>query len=405
MNRMITIDEAFRLYERDISPLPIEKIPLDEVLGRVLAEDVRALVDLPPFRQSAMDGYALRSADTEDAAPQSPVRLKLVGEIPAGQLAKIPELRAGEAVRIFTGGYVPAGADAILRQEDTLLEGGRLLVREPVPAGKDLRGQGEEIRAGALLASKGQRLTAGHLAALAIAGVGHVRVRRQPRITVLTTGDEVVPPGQELEPGQVYDANRPLITSWLRAQRYSDLETSHLPDDLEKTIEAVRRALETSDLVLTAGGVSVGDRDYVLKASERVGVRKIFWKVKQRPGKPLFFGLLNGKPLLGLPGNPGSAFVCLVTHGRRVLDVLEGASPPGPRFYKGRLGEPLERSPDREWWVRCRTEFKEGEVWLRPLPRSGSHMITNLTECTTLARIPTGAGMLEDGSSVLWTSV
>jgi molybdopterin molybdotransferase len=405
MDKLITVDEAFQLYERELSPLPIEELALDEALGRVLAEDVQTLIDLPPFPQSAMDGYALRSQDTQDATPEHPARLRLVGEVPAGALETIPRIQTGEAARIFTGGYVPEGADTILRQEDAIVEEGWLIVRKPVLRGKDVRLQGEEIQAGETLAAKGERLTGGHLAALAITGVPRVNVHRKPRISVLTTGDEVVPPGQTLKPGQVYDANTSLIAGWLRARGYTQIRTEHLPDDLDSTVETLQRAFERSDLILTVGGISVGERDFVLKAAGRVGVKPVFWKVRQRPGKPLFFGMLDKKPLLGLPGNPGSVFVCLITHVRRVLDVLEGTLPPGPIFYQGCLREPLDLSPERERWVRCALAIEGGTVWLKPLPRQGSHMVTNLTRCTALARIPTGENTLPEGSFVPWTPI
>jgi molybdopterin molybdotransferase len=401
---MISVDQAFEHYAHQISPLPLVELPLDQALWRVAAQDILARIDLPPFPQSAMDGYTLRAGDTTNANPERPVRLRLAGEIPAGRRFKIPQLKQGEAMRIFTGGYVPQGADAILRQEEAHVEDGWLLVRNVLPVGTNLRVRGEEIPKGERLAAKGTRLIPGHLAAFAIAGVERVRVHQEPRIAVLTTGDEVVSPGKPLAPGEVYDSNTLLITGWLRAHGYSRVLATHLSDHLEGTGKAIREALSRSDLLITAGGVSVGERDFVMKAAQNLGVREIFWRVRQRPGKPLFFGMLNEKPLLGLPGNPGSVFVCLVTHVRRVLDLLERVSSPGPHFHTGRLSEPLELTREREWWVRCRVEFSpEGEAWLIPLPHQSSHMITNLTECTALARLPEGEGVLERGSAVPWT--
>ncbi len=401
---MISVDQAFEHYTRAISPLPIEEVSISDALGRVLAEEVRSHIDLPPFSQSAMDGYALRAEDIKKASPEYPVRLRLVGEIPAGRVSPIPKLQAGEATRIFTGGYVPEGADVILRQEDAQIEDGHLLVHRPLPVGKDLRRQGEEIPKGERLAGTGTRLAPGHLAAFAIAGVDRVRVHREPHIALLTTGDEVIPPGRPLERGQVYDANTPMITSWLRAHGYTHIHSMHLPDDLQGTEEALREALAQSDLVITAGGVSVGERDFVMKAAHNLGVREVFWRVKQKPGEPIFFGMSSDKPLVGLPGNPGSVFVCLITHVRRVLDLLEGASPAQPIFFVGRLREPLEPTPTQERWVRCRLECSQrGEIGLVPLPHQSSHMITNLAECTALVRLPPGSKTLPPGSLLFWT--
>lgn len=403
---MISVDEAFQHYKLEISSLPMEDVSRDEALGRVLAKEVYSEIDLPPFPQSAMDGFALRAEDTKKATPERSVRLRLTGEIQAGRLSKIPQLQSGEAMRIFTGGYVPQGADAILRQEDAQVKEGWLLVHHALLPGTDLRGQGEEVPKHERLATAGTRLTAGHLAAFAIAGVGRVSIHREPRIAILTTGDEVVTVGNPLAPGEVYDSNTPLVTSWLRSQGYTHIDATHLPDDLKGTEKALGDAFAGSDLVITAGGVSVGERDFIMKAAQSVGVREVFWKVRQKPGKPLFFGMLNEKPLLGLPGNPGSVFVCLVTHVRRVLDLLEGVSPPGPIFHMGRLREPLESASTREWWVRCRLESSpDGGIGLVPLPHQSSHMITNLTECTAVACLPEGVGALQSGSVVSWTPV
>ncbi len=403
---MQTIDQAFEHYAREISPLPVVEMSIRDALGRVLAEEVRSPLDLPPYPQSAMDGYALRAEDCERASPEHPVRLRLVGEIPAGRVSSIPQLQAGEAMRIFTGGYLPQGADAILRQEDAQIAQGHLFVYRPLPVGADLRKQGEEIPKGERLALAGTRLAPGHLAALAIAGVDRVRVYREPHITILTTGDEVIPPGRPLERGQVYDANTPMIMSWLRAHGYTHIHSMHLPDDLQGTEEALREALAQSDLVISAGGVSVGERDFVTAAAHKLGVREVFWRVKQKPGKPLFFGMFSKKSLLGLPGNPGAVFVCLITHVRRVLDMMEGASPAQPIFFVGRLRASLEPAPAQERWVRCRLECSpRGEIELVPLPHQASHMITNLAECTALVRLPPGSNPLPPNSLVSWTPV
>lgn len=405
METMISIDKAFRHYREGVCPLPPESLSLEGALNRVLAEEARSRIDLPPFSQSAMDGYVLRARDTRGASADSPARLKLVGEVPAGKLGEVPQIAAGEAMRIFTGGIVPAGADTVLRQEDAEVDGVSLYVKEPLEPNHDLRARGEELAEGSVLASAGTRLGAGHLGALAISGLDRVRARPAPRIALLVTGDEIVEPGRELGPGQVYNGNAPLVTGWLRSRGYGDIAVSRLPDSLGGTEQALGEAMERSDLAITTGGVSVGDRDYVMRAAERVGVVAIFWKVAQRPGKPLFFGTFGKKVLLGLPGNPGSVYACLPTHVRRVLDLLEGADPPGPDFAWGQLNQPVNLNPKREWWARCRASVSQrGEVRLEPLPRQSSHMITNLGECDALARIPRGQGDLEPGAVVLWTA-
>lgn len=401
---MIPIDEAFSAYRRHVSPLPESELALDRARSRVLARDVTSATDLPPFRQSAMDGYALRSSDTEGASASDPAVLSLAGVRPAGPSEGELRVEDGQAARIFTGAPVPEGADAVLRQEDAEVREDAILVRGPVEAGTAVRGRGEEIERGTTLAEAGTRLTPGHLGGLAVAGVDRVPVRRTPRVRVFVTGDEVVDRGAPLEPGEVYDANTPLVVGWLEGRDVPVEAAGRLPDEPEATRDALADALAASDLVVTTGGVSVGDRDFVLGAADRAGVEEVFWRVRQKPGKPLFFGVLDGTVLLGLPGNPGSVHACLVTHVRRVLGLLEGEEDPGPRMEPGRLADDFPLNPRREWWVRCRVDVRgDGEVWLEPLGRQASHMIADLGRAEALARLPRGEGELESGSTVRWT--
>jgi len=406
MDTMITIDEAFAHYGEVVRPLPEETVPLADAQGRVLSRNVSSRTDLPPFPQSAMDGYALRAADVAEADEQRPTRLHLVGEVPASSLEEVPAIGPGEAMRIFTGGHLPHGADAVLRQEDAQVDDDRLLVCEPLPSGQDYRLQGEEIQAGHPVVEAGTRLTFRHIAALANSGLAKVGVHREPRVAVMSTGDEVVEPGQPLQPGQVYNANTPLMAGWLRAQGLTSVGVQTLPDTLAQTEEALSEAFEQADMVITTGGVSVGDYDVVIPAAERIGMDVIFWKVRQKPGKPLVFAIMDGKVLLGLPGNPGSAFACLLTHGHRLIDLMDGESSPRPHFGMGKLVEPVQLSPKREWWARCRVHYAaNGEAWLEVLERQASHMIANLGRCQALARIPIGECVLENGHPVLWADL
>lgn len=401
---MISVDRAFEAYGRRVSPLPAVERRLDRARGRVLAEAVGSRTDLPPFAQSSMDGYALRSADAAGASSSDPAVLPLVGTRPAGPGAEPLHLDAGQAARIYTGARMPGGADAVLRQEEAEVRDGSVLVRSPVREGTAVRPRGEEIARDTTIAGAGVRLTAGHLGALAVAGVHRVSIRRAPSVRLFVTGDEVVDRGAPLEPGEVYDANTPLVASWLQGRGATVEGTGRLPDDLAATRDALSEALASADLVVTTGGVSVGDRDFVLEAAREAGVEEVFWRVRQKPGKPLFFGVRDGSVLLGLPGNPGSVHACLVTHVRRVLGLLEGEEDPGPRMASGRLARPFPLNPRREWWARCRVDpSKDGEVRLEPLGRQASHMITELGRAEALARLPRGDDELERGTSVRWT--
>jgi molybdopterin molybdotransferase len=402
----ISVDEALASYWAETRVLPVQEAALAAANGRTLASDARAMTDLPPFEQSAMDGYALRAADTARAAADRPATLQLAGEIPAGRVRDVAPLGPMQAVKVFTGSHMPPGSDAVLRQEDAAVCEGRLLVKRPCHAGEDYRHQGEELLKGTLLARSGTRVRFGSLASLAAAGVTKVSIRRAPRISAVVTGDEVTVDGSELERGQVPDANAPTIRAWLHSQGYLDVELIHVGDDFRRTVAALERAFERSDLVISTGGISFGEHDLVVRAAGAVGVSGIFRGVRQRPGKPLFFGVCGGKPFLGLPGNPGAMFVGLIIHARAILDAMEGASPRGPCFWHGRIARavPMERNAER--WLRCGVEISDtGEVVLTPQDRQASHMIANLAHCAALARIPAGTGNIAAQSVVSWTPV
>jgi len=404
--KMISVDDALAHYRAEIRALAPQKIVLATALGRTLAADARATTDLPPFAQSAMDGYALRAADTSDAGPGSPAMLRVAGETPAGPVRAPRSLGRGEAIRVFTGSHMPFGSDAVVRQEDVSVRDGILLVTQPCRAGRDFRRRGEEIHSGKLLARSGVRLTPAYVGALSAAAVARVSVRRAPRISVVVTGDEVVEAGCTRERGEIPDANAPMIAGWLQHHGYGDVEVTHIADDLRHTVQALDSALERSDLVISSGGISFGDRDYITRAACELGVRRVFQGVRQRPGKPLFFGVSRSTPFIGLPGNPGAMFVGLIVHVRAILDALEGVVPPGPGFWRGRLAQAVPMAGDDERWLRCGLDVSAtGEVVLVPQDNQASHMITNLGECAALVRIPPCLGSVAKNSLVEWTPV
>ncbi|HVA76247.1 MAG TPA: molybdopterin molybdotransferase MoeA [Candidatus Binataceae bacterium] len=405
-SEMISVNDALARYRVETRALAPQEIALVTALGRTLAAEARATTDLPPFAQSAMDGYALRAADTSDAAPGHPAKLRVAGDTPAGPVRALQSLGRGEAIRVFTGSHMPLGSDAVLRQEDVSVRDGILLVTQPCRAGKDFRQRGEEIHSGELLARSGVRLTPAYVAALSAAAVARVSVRRAPRISVVVTGDEVVEAGCSRERGEIPDANAPMIAGWLQYHGYDDVEVTHVADDLRHTVQVLGSALERSDLVISTGGISSGDRDYIARAASELGVRRVFHGVRQRPGKPLFFGVSRRTPFIGLPGNPGAMFVGLVVHVRAILDTLEGVAPPGPGFWRGRLAQAVPMACDDERWLRCGLDVSAtGEVVLVPQDNQASHMITNLGECAALVRIPAGVGSVAKNSVVEWTPV
>ncbi len=381
----IPIDRALEILDAATAALGTEEIALEDALHRVTAEAVAARCDLPMFDQSAMDGYALRAADSANA----PVRLPLADTVAAGPHDEIPGLPVGHACRIFTGGLLPQGADAVIRQEWTESLDGEVLVQRAVAVGHDARARGEELQAGTRLCEAGQRLTPGLIGALAMAGVATVSVYRQPRICVLVSGDEIIDAGQTPRPGEVFNANGPLIGAWLRKKGLPATEISCVKDEPEQVSAALARGFSDFDLIISSGGVSVGDRDLIVPEAEKLGAQRLFWKVAQKPGKPVFVAQKGRALLMGLPGNPASVLVNLAVFVRRVLGRLSGLRDPAPAFHPGRLASAVKADARRETWLRVRTELNaEGQLILHPQGRQASHMLSNLSQATAIARLP-----------------
>lgn len=395
---MISLAEAFALYPLHVRPLRTQPTPLHAALGHVLRAPARARCDLPRFSQSALDGYVMGS---DDAA--SPSTLTITGSIAAGDTGELKPLQKGECQRILTGARVPPNAGAVIGQEYTEVNDGRMTFKEALKAGSNIRWQGEELREGSTIGKTGQRLTPGHIASLASAGIAEVVVTRMPRIRVLISGDEVKPAGTELLDGQIWDSNGPLTISWLRAQGY-EAELRYIGDSREAVEEALKSALDEVDLIITTGGVSVGDKDYIIPVAESLGVERVFWRVAQKPGKPIYFAQRGDRTLMGLPGNPGAVLIGLALHVRTVLDVMEGAANPGAAFFPGTLTHEVKGDARRDCLHRMRLEFSdEGRAQLQPLPHQDSHMLSNLASADVLVHLPAQAQPHAAGSVVRWT--
>jgi molybdopterin molybdotransferase len=385
--------DALAAYGSVLRALPVERCPLSQALHRVLAGPATSAVDLPPFTQSAVDGYALRATDAG-------LELTLIGEVPAGSPA-VRALGPGTGMRILTGGMLPRGADTVARQEIVERHGERIRIVKGLAAGADTRHRGEELGRGAELASAGQRLDAGLIAALAMAGVREVGVRRRPRIAVLITGDELARDGAALAPGQVHDANGPLLRHWLVERGYGEPQLEYVADTPEAVRAALARALGHADLVLSTGGVSVGDRDYLPQLAPELGVEKVFWQVAQKPGKPLWFGTRGSTGFLGIPGNPAAVLVCLTVHVAAALAVLEGCA--APPWHRGRLAAPVKADARRDRLVRAQRSFGEdGGVSLKALPKQDSHMLSNLAAADTLLWLSARGADYAPGDVVRW---
>jgi molybdopterin molybdotransferase len=390
---LISIDEARERVLRSVQRLPSEEIRIADALDRVLAEDVRAAGDVPPFPCSAMDGYAIK------AGPAGRT-LTIVGESRAGAPTD-RKLEEGEAIRISTGAAVPPGATAVVRQEDTTTDSsGHVEIHTDVPDQNNVRAAGEDMRDGTLVLRAGTALGPAELGAAVAAGIGHVIATRKPSVRVLCTGDELRAPGEPLGPGEIHNSNAAMLEA-LATRAGGDVASAvRLPDDRAATEAALRDALEHADVVIVTGGVSVGPHDHVKPALKTLGVQERFWGVSLQPGKPTWFGTTDGTLVFGLPGNPVSAVVTFSLFAWPALEAMLGAAGARPPDPTAVLGAAVKRNPGREQAVRVRLERRDGRTIAWPNGEQGSHILTSLLGADALATIGPGEGDEPEGSTV-----
>ncbi|MGB9184745.1 MAG: gephyrin-like molybdotransferase Glp [Solirubrobacteraceae bacterium] len=391
--KLITVAEArTRILER-VTPLHSEPQPVSAALGRILAADVLAAGDVPRFPSSAMDGYAIHAGPADR-------RLTVVDESRAGRPAQ-HALRGGEAIRISTGAAVPEGATAVVPQEHVDADGAEILTKAEVRAGQNVRAPGEDMRSGTTILTAGRVLGAIELGAVATAGLGRVQVTQRPRAAVLCTGDELRAPGEPLGPGEIHNSNAPMLTGLAASGGAQTSEAQRLPDDRAATRAGIATALESSDVVLISGGVSVGPHDHVKPVLADLGVQEVFWSVALQPGKPTWFGTSgDGRLVFGLPGNPVSAVVTFSLFVSPALAALQGAHPVRGHQGTAVLGVEVRRNPRREQAIRVRLERGDGPPVATPNGPQGSHVLTSLIGADALAMIPAGEGALPAGSRV-----
>ena len=387
--KLLPVDDARAAMLAEIAVLPAERVPLARSIGRVLAEDVTAVRDQPPFAASAMDGWAMRGADTPGA-------LRIVGESAAGHGYE-GFVGAGEAVRIFTGAALPDGCDAIVIQEDARREDDTVHVPQ-VAAGHYVRPAGGDFKAGAALLARGQRIDPWRLSLAASAGRCDVAVHARPRVALISTGEEIVEAPAVPGRYQIYDSGVPAIAAMIEGWGGLALRARPVRDDLEAVIEALSRA--EAELIVTVGGASVGDHDLVRAAAQALGLSLRVESVAVRPGKPTFFGVLgDGRRLLGLPGNPASAFVCAEMFLRPIVNAYQGAAS-GPATLAARLADDLPANGPREHWLRARLSYVEGAVIVRPYGDQDSSLVSVFALSDALLRRLPGASAASAGTVV-----
>jgi molybdopterin molybdotransferase len=390
------IAETTRLIDATVS------VPLLQLRGRVLAEDVRAGFAMPRFTNAAMDGFAVRFGEIAGASKAAPVKLPVSQELAAGALSTMP-LAPGSCARIMTGAPVPEGADTVVPFEETSGFGSETVEFYKAPKkGANIRHAGEEIQPGALLAAAGTRITPAEIGLFATFGIASALVRRQPRVSIITVGDELRMPGEKIEPLAIYNSNLPLLKACVEAAGAQVTQTRQLPDDRQAIREALASAIEESEMILTAGGISTGEFDYMYEALEALGVEQKFWKVAQKPGKPVYFGATaSDKLVFALPGNPVSALVCLLEYGLPALARMQGATP--ARKFTATLDEPFPVDRKRHRFLFGKFRAESSALRCQLSAQTESHMLTALSGANCVVEAPPAAEPLPPGSPVTCT--
>ncbi len=377
---LLPVANAIEQILRGVEPLPGETVDLSDALGRVLAEDLLAQGSQPANDLSAMDGYAVRADDVVT----SPVTLKVIGEAAAGHpFAK--EIGPGECARIFTGGVLPRGTDTVVIQEDTSRDGDRVTITGPAKRGRHVRRAGIDFKQGDVLLEKGRRLTDRDLMLAAGMNYPTLNLHRAPRVAILGTGDELLPPGSQLKEGQIVHSSGYALAALIRSESAQVLDLGVAKDRLDDIVSCIRQAREAkADVLLTTGGASVGEHDLVQKALAAEGLSLSFWQIAMRPGKPMMHGRLGSMHALGVPGNPVSSYVCAFLFLLPLIRRLSGRSDLHAEQMPAKLGRALPQNDKREEYMRASLETKNGELIATPFPNQDSSLMAPLAKADCL---------------------
>jgi molybdopterin molybdotransferase len=383
---LMRADEALAILHQRIAPVTDpETCFLAEGLNRILAQDLVAGADVPPHDNAAVDGFALRAGDLADG---SPTVLRIVGRAAAGHPEAKP-VGAGETIRIFTGAVMPDGADSVVMQEDIITDGDRITVPPGLKSGANRRRAGEDTKAGEVVLQAGKRLRPQDLALAASIGCGQLPVRQKLKVAIFSTGDELTEPGQKLSPGRIHDTNRYMLCSLLAKLGVASSDLGILPDDRAAVAEALSAAAVTHDLLITSGGVSMGEEDHVRTTVEALG-NIHFWRLAIKPGRPLALGQIGSSAFIGLPGNPVAVMICFLRFARPLLLGLAGAAREDlePRFYQLPSAFDFDKKADRREWLRVRlVDTGNGPRRIERFEKQGSGIINSLVQCDGLVEI------------------
>jgi molybdopterin molybdotransferase len=392
---MISFEEARRLVLSNVLPVGDERVSLGDALGRVLARQVSARMPFPPFSASAMDGYAVAMSSFQGTGPFT---MEVASESRMGRLPAA--LVARTACRIFTGAAIPAGADAVVMQEDAVRDGSRVTFASAPRSGAHIRNAGEDLKEGEVAMEPGTRLGAFHLTLAASLDHAEIVVARRPRVTIVSTGDELRSPGEPVTPGSIAECNSIGIRALARQAGAIVRALPIVRDDRQVARSAIEEALADTDLLVTVGGVSVGDHDVVRPALEDAGVELEFWKVAIKPGKPLALGRAGKTRVLSLPGNPASSMVTFSLFGMPLLRAMQRDESPLPIILRAPLGTNIQRNPGRLEFMRAKLETEDGQLVVRTLPNQASGAVTSMAWANALAIVPADATLLASGDAI-----
>ncbi|MCX0352964.1 molybdopterin molybdotransferase MoeA [Clostridium perfringens] len=401
MKKFIALEEALEILNKNTKALKSEVVSIKDSLKRVLYGDVKSKINNPPFNKSVFDGYAFKSEDSKGTSKENPIELKIVDEIFAGDFSEI-EIKHGEAIRIMTGAPIPVGADCVLKQEETERHGDLVKIFKEMKANENISFMGEDIKIGETLIKKGKRLDYADLGIMASSGISEVTVYKKPRVSIISTGDEVCDINSTLKPGKIYDSNLYSLSARMEELGYHVLSMEHVGDNIIKIGEAIEKAFEKSDIVFTTGGASVGEKDLMQKVSESIGFERLFWKIKIKPGSAVVCSKKEEKILISLSGNPNAALTTFELLGKPVLKKLEGKEDNiNIKREKGVLMDSFNKKSPQRRFLRGNIIYDEkgAKVYITQI-KSGNGILSSLLNANCLIEIEKGNEGLNRGEVV-----
>ena len=401
MKKFIALEEALEILNKNTKALKSEVVSIKDSLKRVLYGDVKSKINNPPFNKSVFDGYAFKSEDSKGTSKENPIDLKIVDEIFAGMWPEI-EIKSGEDIRIMTGAPIPAGADCVLKQEETERQGDLVKIFKEMKSNENISFMGEDIRIGETLIKKGKRLDYADLGIMASSGISEVLVYKKPKVSIISTGDEVCDINSTLKPGKIYDSNLYSLSARIEELGYNVLSMEHVGDNILKIGEAIEKAFEKSDIVFTTGGASVGEKDLMQKVSESIGFERLFWKIKIKPGSAVVCSKRQEKILISLSGNPNAALTTFELLGKSVLKKLEGEEENiNIKREKGVLMDSFNKKSPQRRFLRGNVIYDEkgAKVYITQI-KSGNGILSSLLNANCLIEIEKGNEGLNRGEVV-----